>query len=368
MTFSRHIFIKTNLSCNLNCRYCYDNIKTSISFNEDKILKEIDPILKKITPFGTKIKLVGGEPFLVFEKIQHFCNSLWGKNYDEKILIQITTNGTLVKGEIKDWLQSNRTRVECKISIDGDIESHNLNRSNSFDYIDKDFFISTWPECIVNMVITPETISNLSHNIIFLHSIGFRNITPIFAILTDWKDKYLERIFYNQLTSLSNFYSRHKELKKCGLLNFSLVKILDLDHNMPLCEIGRKIAFDIDGKIYPCHLFFPSACPNEKYNRIKNINFLKRDILEGIKCSSCKFLNLCHTCYAANLIERDGVQYRDMSICNYRKMSIYATAIHEYNRIIKLEKHNVEDLQKMQAIKYAFSDLMEIKKYIEELK
>ena len=68
-------------------------------------------------------------------------------------------NKTIHNGkEIQDWLYENRDKIVLKLSLDGNRKSHNLNRSNSFELIDTSFFVKTWSNVRVNMVITPATL------------------------------------------------------------------------------------------------------------------------------------------------------------------------------------------------------------------
>ena len=159
-------------------------------------------ILKEKTEFGTKIKLHGGEPFLVFPKIKQLCENLWKENLPEFYRFHLTTNGTLIHGEIQDWLYENRDKIVLKLSLDGNRTSHNLNRSNSFELIDTSFFVKTWSNVRVNMVITPATLPYVSENIKFLHSIGFKQIISRFSLMTDWQPCKLKKEFYLQMLFL----------------------------------------------------------------------------------------------------------------------------------------------------------------------
>ena len=83
MVYSNKICIATNSSCNLNCIYCYEKNKNSLEFDVDEAFNVIDEQLKVKTQFGTKIKLHGGEPFMVFQKIKQLCERLWANQYPE---------------------------------------------------------------------------------------------------------------------------------------------------------------------------------------------------------------------------------------------------------------------------------------------
>ena len=157
--YSRKIYISTNLNCNLNCVYCYEKDKINIEFDVDDTIFMLRQMLCIKTEHGTKIKFHGGEPFLSFQKIKVICERLWEEQFPEFYRFHITTNGTLIHGDIQDWLYKNRDKIILKLSLDGDKASNDINRPNSFDLIDIRFFVKTWPNIRVNMTITPETLS-----------------------------------------------------------------------------------------------------------------------------------------------------------------------------------------------------------------
>ena len=50
--------------------------------------------------------LFGGEPFLEFELIKQIAEYLENGNFNKDWIIFTTTNGTLVHGEIQEWLKT----------------------------------------------------------------------------------------------------------------------------------------------------------------------------------------------------------------------------------------------------------------------
>lgn len=360
--YSRHLFIKTNQSCNLNCVYCYEKEKNSSVFVVSDVFKKVIELLRVPTTYGTKIKLIGGEPFLAFDQIKSFCELIWSAEIDEKVHIQITTNGTLVHGEVQEWLREHKFDIDCKLSLDGDKLSQDLNRPNSFERIDIPFFSNNWEDCIVNMVVMPNTMPYFAHNIIFLHNCGFNKIVPIFAVLTNWNQLNLQKIYYEQLTILAEYYMVHPNIKRCRTLSLHLERLLD-SCDCILCDIGKKTIYDVNSeKYYPCHLFFPSVCGDNHPKDMELIDFSIRSKFEHDHCLHCKFINLCHTCYAANYIERGNLGNRDMSICSYRKIDFLVNAKLEYNRILCANKVSNTDIQIMKAIKEIQPELEAIEK------
>ena len=342
----------------MNCVYCYEKKKSDMVFDEESVFVKLIDILKRTTSMGTKIKLIGGEPFLVFDKIRRLCERIWNEGLMEKIHFQITTNGTLVHGIIQDWLKDHKAEIDCKLSLDGDKISQDINRPHSFEKIDIPFFASNWEECTVNMVVTPQTMPFFADNVIFLHQCGLRNIVPIFAVFVNWSDCNLQKEYFEQLNHLASFYLNHPTIQRCRTLCIPIENTLRKCDNI-ICDIGKKIIYDIETEdYYPCHLFFPSVCGNNHPQNMKSIDFSKRSVFEKAPCTTCDFINVCHTCYAANYIERGDMGNRDMTVCEYRKIDFLVNAKLEYNRIINSKNTTTRDYLIMEAI-YKFHDELE---------
>lgn len=358
--FSRKILISTNSSCNLKCVYCFEKNKVDHEFDVSSAASMIGELLEKRTEYGTKIKIHGGEPFLVFDKIKLLCETLWAMDYPEYYQFHITTNGTLIHGEVQDWLYKNKDKIRLKLSIDGNKKSNDINRPNSFEKIDLPFLIKTWPGLVASMTVTPMTLPFFSDNIKFLHSSGFENIVFQFSLMTDWKVFSLQDVFYRQMLVLVNFYLENPQIKPC----FSWLKIeKTLRSAMPLCGIGRMKAFDFQsGRYFPCQMCFPSACGEETSLELQKIDFESASILSEGACSNCPFVNLCITCYAENYISRGAASRRDMNICSYQKILIASVFKYEYARILREEEPSMNDISKMEAILKWRNEVGEIEK------
>ena len=117
-----------------------------------------------------EIDFFGGEPFLKFDLIReavYYART----TYPEKMMVfMATTNGTLVHGEIKEWLKTHSEIFVCGLSLDGTKRMHDINRSNSFDKIDVDFFAKTWPNQAMKMTISAETLPLHSEMIFFTNA------------------------------------------------------------------------------------------------------------------------------------------------------------------------------------------------------
>lgn len=351
LEYSRRIYVSTNFSCNLNCIYCFEKNKNDIEFNVDEAVSILEEMLREKTEQGTKIKLHGGEPFLVFPKIKLLCETLWKKQIPDHYHFSVTTNGTLIHGDIQKWLYTNRDKITLKLSLDGNRKSHNINRSNSFDRIDLEFFVKTWPNVRLNMVITPATILNVADNIKFLHSQGFNQISSRFSLMTNWEQCHCEQEFYNQMLELAEFYLDNPNLEPCEFFSYDISWTLADESFTALCNIGNCRAFDFQTrKYYPCHMCFPSVCGVKKSQELEQIEMKECSDEKAICCIHCPFINICKTCYAENYIIRGSISHRDTSLCAYQKIVFVVLFKYEYARIMNLKLPTAHDAQKMMAI------------------
>lgn len=360
----RRICLSTNSSCNLDCVYCYEQ-KHPFSFDERSATTKMLEMLSATTKNGTRIKLHGGEPFLIFKKIRYFCERLWEANLEEEFMIHCTTNGTLIHGPIQEWLALHKNQIRVKLSLDGDRSMQNANRSSSYGRIDLDFFLRTWPDIEIKMTVSPLTIGSFARGVIFLHEKGFRNISPSFAEMVDWSDESLPQSFYRELVKLNAYYQEHLDVRPCSWYMTDISRLIsDKCISFP-CRIGQKTAIDFNtGKEYPCHLFFDSTASKAQANALLKVNLSLRENIVSKECDGCVFLPICHTCYVANYLTRGHTASRDMSLCILQKCIYVAICEHYYSRIIKKKSRDVstDDYRMILAIKKVLPELEVIKK------
>lgn len=345
------ICITTNITCNLNCVYCYEKDKSSqTTFDLAKAKHTLQTELSHRTEDGTYINFHGGEPFLSFEKIRSLCEWAWSQSFEEKYTFFATSNGTLIHGKIKEWLYENRHRFVVGLSLDGTREMHNNNRSNSFDLIDIDFFIKTWPFQGVKMTISPVTIHNLAEGLIFIHEKGFKNISANLAEMTDWSDPVYLSVYKRELKKLADYYLSNPGIDTCALFKVYFPRLTEPKISK-WCGAGTDMeAIDIDGKKYPCHLFFESVCGKEKSEGAIMIDFTNPENYTSEYCRECIFLPVCPTCYGANYLTRGDIASRDLSLCNLHKIRFIEVAKFQYNQIMK-DTTKMSDLSDGEKIK-----------------
>ena len=137
----RSVTITLTEACNLNCTYCYENHKSKNKISLDTAKKIIYKEMTENNGFDeVEFDLFGGEPFLEFELIKEIEKYFHHIVSDKRYVIFATTNGTLVHGEVQQWLIEHSEVFACGLSYDGTPDMQNINRSNSANMVDLDFF------------------------------------------------------------------------------------------------------------------------------------------------------------------------------------------------------------------------------------
>lgn len=126
--------------CNLRCTYCYyseayplsrDRTSSSISFETGR--KALDYFFAQAAPNIASnpmrklaINFYGGEPLMAQRTLREL--TLYAKaNAPTDLVFAVTTNGTLLRGDIVDFLVENGFYI--LVSLDGGREDHDRNRS-----------------------------------------------------------------------------------------------------------------------------------------------------------------------------------------------------------------------------------------------
>jgi len=342
---TRNIYITTNVQCNLRCIYCYENKNSNNVFDMGKAQNRLTKDLSNTSDKEVLINLHGGEPFLVFNNIKELCEWTWKQAFPTKYTFFTTTNGTKVHGEIKDWLYENKQRFICGLSLDGTKSMHDINRSNSFDKIDISFFRHTWPNQGVKMTISPLTIETMAEGIEYIHTLGFSMFDANLAHMVNWDKPEYIKTYYRELMKLSVFYKEHPKLRKCSIFEkkFSILCKKD-SMTRRWCGAGNEMeVYDINGKKYPCHLFFENVCGREKSLKCNSIDFSNPDVYIQGECRNCSIYPICPTCYGANYIERGHIGSRDINLCRMEKIRTLVIAKHQYDEIIN-SKNDINNM------------------------
>lgn len=328
--------------CNLNCKYCYETNKNyklmDISFAK-RIIEETFKNLKGDTKL--KIEIRGGEPFLEFEWIKTIFE--WVKNNykEDTYFFYIITNGTCFTKDIKEFLLNNKDNFFIALSIDGYKNTHNSNRSNSFEMIDFDFLFQMYDSPYTYTTIIPENINNLYEDILFLIKMGFSSRIN-FEFTSSWDDEEI-KILIIQLKNIADYILKNNLYNRLNL--FSTYSISDYTNKIGNpnrqfelnCNAGkRRVIYTPEEKKYLCHAFVPSVFNN--FSKNNNIHISESTILNPQKCCECNYFYLCHICVGFSYGYKNSLTWRNESTCNITRGRTFAAAYYQgkiiYNKIM----------------------------------
>ena len=316
--------------CDLSCVYCYEHNKTAKQMDFETAKQIIDKELVDLDKYEYSIEFFGGEPFLNFELIKQVVDYVLN-NYYGRYYFFATTNGTQVHGEVQEWLKKYRFAFTAGLSLDGNKIAHDLNRSNSFDKIDLDFFLELYPEQTVKMTISELSLPHLADSIRFLTEKGFL-ISCNLAYMVDWLSPKNAQVLTEQLEKLIEYYLENPNVPKCNMMDFPIELLAhplsDKSVVNKYCGCGtHMMCYDMEGDCYPCQLFSKLSA-NEK--AIKSEDFVINEQLKidnfPSECKVCYFQRICQYCLGSNYLSTNDIYKIDMDRCKLYKLIFKANA------------------------------------------
>lgn len=270
--------------CNYSCIYCpVPKAENSMSFGIAKSAVDIffsDPVKEK------QIRFFGGEPLLEFPLLKRVVSYAQKKNRESSLEFDVTTGGDLLtKDKIKFF--KNNPQIELVISLDGNRQTQLLNRKSvkrkKLDSYQR--IVSLKKELLglatvtVNMVISPNQVSNFFLNFEHIISLGFRRINFLPAFFLFWDSKSLMQL-REGFEKVFTYLRKHKEP--------IYVKNIDVFGEAPL--FNKAFVVDCDGDIFDSNLFFSQQFSKfRKYlvlgnvQRKKKFTLGEKNILEFIE-------------------------------------------------------------------------------------
>jgi len=308
-----------------------DTAKTSIDWIFDNIPNHVEEVV---------IDFIGGEPLLEFSLIKEIFSYVKNKQLEIPYTFFADTNGTLLTTEMKQWFSENKRNFQLGLSLDGRKDTHDFNRSNSFDSIDIDFFVHNYPDQGVKMTLSEYSLKNLANDIIYIHSLGINEIEGVNLAegSFNWnKEEYIS-LLISQLKILVNFYVENSSLKLNALFN----KEIDLceshvKERVKWCGTGINMPFfDFDGKRYPCSYITPMTFEKNELNNILQTNFSDDELFIDDECfNNCYIYPICSTCAGANYMVNKTFKKRNKNKCRIQKLVALFIADLQAKRLVK---------------------------------
>jgi len=200
------------------------------------------------------VNFYGGEPLLSFNVIRTTVSFLEDKNkeLDKKSHYAVTTNGSLLTGEIIKFLDKHKFSVE--LSFDG-LAQDISRKKGSFKKIVpviKELLNYSSINLEINSVFTPETLKYLSESIEFLIDTDVPNISLSFSTVKPWDQPSLFRLKDEMIKLRKITFDHYKDTGSIPITDFRK----DNSQGIFYCAAGKdRLAVTPEGTIWGCYLF-----------------------------------------------------------------------------------------------------------------
>lgn len=308
-------------ACNLNCVYCFEKHKSNKKMSFDTacsiVRQEMEDLRFHPETDYIKFDLFGGEPLLEFALLRELVEWTIAQNYPENYYFSVTTNGTLLSDDKKEWFIQHKNFIELILSVDGKEDTQAGNRGCHTGELPIDFVAHNWPEQYLKMTVSDYSLPHFAENMIYLLEKGYR-VSGALAVGNPWKQGD-EVIYKQELEKIADYYLSHPNIMPAPIFYRLYGELLD-EHlgKLPLknCGTGTTMcAYDIDGKKYPCHMFVPLVHGKDITEDLKTMDFNNHVKLIPPECMECKILKICRTCYGFNYNYRGDISKRDKTAC-----------------------------------------------------
>ena len=266
---TRSLGLVVSADCNLRCSYCYQDRKQPRLMSWPTMARALDLVSSSTRARGD-IAFLGGEPLLGYPLIVRAVRRL-GRRFPgaRRPEYTIATNGLLLTPRRLAFLE--RHGFDIQLSFDGVAAAQDLRGAGTFDVLDRlldrlrrrhsPYFRR---KVMVAVTVTAPAIPHLADSFDYLVSKGVENIAIGPAMgrprLTTAQSAELDRQFGRIFTRAWRHY-RDTGAVPLRLFRKSAVARKKAPESPLACvaAVGRDLAVDVDGEVYPCALLIRSC-------------------------------------------------------------------------------------------------------------
>lgn len=345
----QQLTLQVTQQCNLRCEYCiysgkYDRTRVhsdkKMSFETAK--KGIDFFLEHSTENAEAvIGFYGGEPLLEMDLIKRCVDYIEQTVEGKKVQYNITTNATLLKGDVAQFLVDHN--FDISISLDGSRDEHNVSRKfkngkGSFDTVIDNLrkLTEKYPEFEkehINIMTTVNPYMDLgcvleyfkTSDILGDKSIMFNTMVPTnLKEEIPYKESYFEIRKFEYIKALFYLVGKLDEKYTSKLMTGSIDKVMKLKkalharntlsgsyhHGGPCMPGVLRLFVRYDGALFPCERvneqfqYYQIGTLDTGFNFRRMKNLLNIGKITEAECKECWNLRQCLMC--SNQIEFHG--------------------------------------------------------------
>lgn len=340
--------------------------------------------IQSITPYlngdpsyeEVMIDFMGGEPLLAFPLIRRVVEHVESRHWQKPYGFSMSTNGTLFNEENKAWFVQRKRYFTPMLSFDGTKIAHDMNRSRSFDRVEKNicFLRKHWPFQKFKMTVNDRSLPYLADGVFSVLARGC-DLDLNLVHENVWGDgKVMKRhlqVFERELARLVDFFTENPTVQTPNLVSLPIVKCVGLneDRSKPWCGAGdAMIAVDRTGTKHPCHRFIKFSAG--KAMSIEEFKALPKKTRTNLDCERCPMKLACPTCMGCNWEFKGSIADRVTYNCEMLKLQMVATAAIQLNRIsaelavqvaAKFEPEKLAEMGlQLDATRFTFSALADV--------
>lgn len=228
-----HLSVILTHDCDMRCHYC-TAVKQPVAISTP-ILERVVELAGRSEATEIDLNFHGGEPLLAWDRFVELTQLAAELRRGRRVSLNTCTNATQATPERAEFLA--RHRFNVRVSLDGREESHSRHRwpagSSSPEGARASFrasvaglrgLLDSGASTGVNVVVTPETVGQLTENVVYLLKLGLTHLVVSPAIGVAWPDAELLSLD-RQLADLSAVYLRLLS-RRHGLQRESLRRVV----------------------------------------------------------------------------------------------------------------------------------------------
>ena len=301
-----YLTIVVNNICNLKCPYCSLGRKNGEVIKSSFVINFVQRMFDTLHFKKYYFAFFGGEPTLDPEVIRRVCDGILSLSDTYKVAVRftLTTNGTFSSEMLeifKDY------QISVLLSMDGNKEIQDRQRSDSFDIVDKNLtmLVSNNVDFNVTSVVTAYSVDYWLENCVYFYNKGIKNwnYNPVFNY--PWGEKrkeFLRPLAEQYIESAFNVFKYGVE-HGCKYSNPVYARLFRPTRFF--CDLqvhSQSLLLNYNGDILCCAEVQTDEHPF--YNDVKlgnvYLDYSFRDLLNyshypdlNSKCNSCSLKHVC---------------------------------------------------------------------------